>query len=59
MLESSKNEPPCDESNLKKMVILSEAQHKKTSKIILNKKAVKFKQNIEDEIRQTQNAIAA
>jgi hypothetical protein len=36
--------------NLKKMVIISENMSQKTSKLILNQKAQKFKENIEKEI---------
>jgi hypothetical protein len=36
------------------MIIISENQHKKTSKLILNRNAVRFKQNIEEEIAKIQ-----
>ena len=36
--------------NLKKMVLVSEKAHLRTSKLVLNKNALKFKQNVELEI---------
>ena len=41
--------------NLKKMVIVSENMQQKTSKLILNQNAKKFKENIEVEIKKIQS----
>ena len=41
--------------NLKKMVIVSENMQQKTSKLILNQNAKRFKENIEVEIKKIQS----
>jgi hypothetical protein len=47
-----------EEQNLKNMVILSENMATKTSKLILNEKALRFKENIDKEINLVQKTAA-